>query len=40
MTSNFPPIGVVKGGDDVPNTMKSDPDDVVDGTVSIVHHQI
>lgn len=28
MTSDFPPIGVVKGGDDVPNTMKSDPDDM------------
>ncbi|MEQ8683312.1 MAG: DUF1593 domain-containing protein, partial [Cyclobacteriaceae bacterium] len=27
MTSDFPPIGVVKGGD-VPNTMKSDPDDM------------
>jgi len=28
MTSDFPPIGVVKGGDDVPNTQKSDPDDM------------
>lgn len=28
MSSDFPPIGVVKGGDDVPNTMKSDPDDM------------
>ncbi len=28
MTSDFPPIGVVKGGDDVPNTRKSDPDDM------------
>lgn len=28
MTSDFPPIGVVKSGDDVPNTMKSDPDDM------------
>ena len=27
MTTDFPPIGVVKGGD-VPNTMKSDPDDM------------
>lgn len=27
MTSDFPPIGVVKGGN-VPNTMKSDPDDM------------
>lgn len=27
MMSDFPPIGVVKGGD-VPNTMKSDPDDM------------
>jgi hypothetical protein len=28
MMSDFPPIGVVKAGDDVPNTMKSDPDDM------------
>jgi hypothetical protein len=28
MMSDFPPIGVVKEGDDVPNTMKSDPDDM------------
>ena len=28
MSSDFPPIGVVKGGDDVPNTKKSDPDDM------------
>ena len=28
MTSDFPPIGVVKGGDNVPNTLKSDPDDM------------
>ncbi len=28
MMSDFPPIGVVKGGDDVPNSMKSDPDDM------------
>ena len=28
MTSDFPPIGVVKSGDNVPNTMKSDPDDM------------
>ena len=28
MTSDFPPIGVVKGGDGIPNTMKSDPDDM------------
>ncbi len=28
MTSDFPPIGVVKGGDDIPNSMKSDPDDM------------
>ncbi len=27
MSSDFPPIGVVKGGD-APNTMKSDPDDM------------
>ena len=27
VTSDFPPIGVVKGGN-VPNTMKSDPDDM------------
>ncbi|MBN2269085.1 MAG: DUF1593 domain-containing protein [Sedimentisphaerales bacterium] len=27
MSSDFPPIGVVKGGN-VPNTMKSDPDDM------------
>lgn len=28
MTSDFPPIGVVKSGDNVPNSMKSDPDDM------------
>jgi hypothetical protein len=28
MTTDFPPIGVVKEGDNVPNTMKSDPDDM------------
>lgn len=28
MTSDFSPIGVVKSGDDVPNTMKSDPDNM------------
>ena len=28
MISDFPPIGVVKTGNDVPNTMKSDPDDM------------
>lgn len=28
MTTDFPPIGVVKEGDDVPNEMKSDPDDM------------
>ncbi len=27
MSTDFPPIGVVKGGN-VPNTMKSDPDDM------------
>ena len=28
ITTDFPPIGVVKSGDNVPNTMKSDPDDM------------
>lgn len=28
MTTDFPPIGVVKEGDDVSNSMKSDPDDM------------
>jgi hypothetical protein len=28
MSMDFPPIGVVKVGDDVPNTMRSDPDDM------------
>jgi hypothetical protein len=28
VSSDFPPIGVVKEGDNVPNTMKSDPDDM------------
>lgn len=28
ITSDFPPIGVVKSGDDVPDTQKSDPDDM------------
>ena len=28
MTLDFPPIGVVKSGDNVPDTMKSDPDDM------------
>ncbi|MBK6281465.1 MAG: hypothetical protein IPF54_01285 [Draconibacterium sp.] len=32
MTTDFPPIGVVKDGD-VPNTMKSDPDDIQFGLV-------
>jgi hypothetical protein len=28
MTTDFPPIGVVKGGDNVPANLKSDPDDM------------
>jgi len=28
ITSDFPPIGVVKSGDNIPNTQKSDPDDM------------
>jgi len=28
MSTDFPPIGVVKGGDEVPDTQKSDPDDM------------
>ncbi len=28
MTTDFPPIGVVKGGDNVPDNQKSDPDDM------------
>jgi hypothetical protein len=28
ISTDFPPVGVVKGGERVPNTLKSDPDDM------------